>query len=891
MRRVVYLCREGKMMFRYFKLNPSAYAVLILLMILTGCSTGSPVSPTAPTEPTRAEMSYAGERLLIGYWHIDIDPVTQEATLVPLREAGFHLNATYLMEKTPPMKIQPSVLGLDVPSNQMAVRVTLIHPDPTPLFYGFDVRGIVFTPSTYSGWNNPDLLLPLNGDSLFLRNADGYTRWWNPTEFSDNDLGLLSKYVDGKQAPAYTGSGSFNYNGTVNPYKYFITGHPDSFNIGDPFNLEDGMDLVEYFSNPDNFSNQAAIQPGSTGSRIYQFFIGPDFLTNFGFNYAIDASWALPTNPMNPTLDDFPSRAHCAEPFLLDMELEDNSLYYFDEYTNGGELSFLVRVWDWQDYSDTAFFEANTPLDDTHGALTIIGRDGFLDGSLPDVEFVSASETTRSLTYRLTFTHPTIPDFGLYDVMLIAQHSRTYPPKFVDLDDVYIASYLPMPMSVLVLPVVPEPFDLPYIDPMDLTTDDFWTVTEFHKDPPFSPVEPQPDMEDGGYYHWGLSYIEESWSSQVHFMGGEQTQDLNSYNNLMRNALISPLMTFPLSGAIKVTLEHTFSMQPFDDFGEIIFIWESGAGGTTYHPLIFNHFTGELPGNTSGIADGIRTDTFYVDSLTSFDGQDVNTFTPSPGGTFRLAFLFDSDEDVSSTYLGWEIGHLVVEGATPWDDLSMLVEYHEHFDSDFPTQSMWEFVDAGTEGEYWGQIDFVYPGDDGTFLDACYELSSIYDSGLNEEAILTIDLPDSEQIIMQIRHRMFLDPGSRAFLAINDIDGYDPGEEFTIPFPCYFGGLYPYTFTRDTVFSGTIDPGGDNNVAEGWGHFCWTGENPRGFGTVEEPPDEISTFFDLTSYANQTGVQLRFIFRTGDEIIDPFFPFTGTDYSTWRIEEVTIKAL
>ena len=864
--------------------------LLFLMLILTGCSAGSPVTPLVPIEPQRMEMSNAGERLLLGYWHIEINPVTREATLVPLREAGFHLNATSLMEKTLPLMIQPSVLGLDVPSKQMAIRVTLIHPDPTPVFYGFDVRGIVFTPSTYSGWNNPDLLLPQNGDSLYLRNADGYTRWWNPTEFSDNDLGLLSKYVDGKQAPAHTGSGSFNYNGTVNPYKYFITGHPDSFNIGDPFNLDDGLDLVEYFTNPDNFSDQAAIQPDSTGSRIYQFFIGPNFLTNFAFNYAIDASWALPTNPTNPTIDDFPAHAHCAEPFLLDMELENNNLYYFDEFTNGGELSFLVHVWDWQDYGDTAFFEANTPLDDTHGALTIIGRDGFLDGSLPDVEFVSASETTKSLTYRITFTHPTIPDIGLYDVMLIAQHSRKYAPKFESLDDVYIASYLPMPMSVVVLPVVPEPFDLPYIDPMDLTTDNFWEVVEFQIDSPYLPESPQPDMEDANYYHWGISNSDESWSSQVHFMGSQQ-QDLNNYADLMRNALISPLMIFPMSGAIKVTLEHTFSTQPFSDAGEIAFIWEDDIGGTTYHPLFFYRFTGELPGNSSGISDGVRRDTIYIDSVNQFAGDDITTFQPTPGGTFRLAFFFTSDNAINTPYLGWEISNLDITEATPWDDPSMTTEFHEHFDTDFLTQDMWEFVDAGTEGEHWGTMELAYPDNDGTFLDACYELSSIYDSGINEEAILTLDLPDSPGIIMQIRHRMSLDPGSYAFLAINDIDGYDPDEEYTVLFPCYFGGLAPYSFTRDSVFADPIVPGGGNNVLNGWGHFCWTGENPHGFDTVEKLPDEISTFFDLTPYANQADVQLRFIFRTGDEIIDPFYPFLGTDYSTWRIEEVTIKAL
>jgi hypothetical protein len=349
-------------------------------------------------------------------------------------------------------------------------------------------------------------------------------------------------------------------------------------------------------------------------------------------------------------------------------------------------------------------------------------------------------------------------------------------------------------------------------------------------------------------------------------------------------------MVFPDSGAAKVTIRHTFSMEPFDDFGDVVFIWEQGPLDYLYYPLIFYHFTGELPGNTSGISDGARTDVFYFDRLTKLVGDEVQVFNPTPGGIFRIAFFFDSDESIKNPFLGWELDNFTVEEAVPWADAGMSTILDEPFDTDFATQDMWDFIDAGTGGEHWGILEYSFPGDDGTFLDACYELSSVYDSGINEEAVLTIDLPQSDQIMMKLRHRLYLDPGTIAFIAINDLDGDDAGEEFLVPFPCYAGGLFPYTFMRGTEFSTIIDPDGNHCVAEGWGHFSWTGENPCGFANTDDLNEEITTFFDLTPYAGQEN-EIRFIFRSGDEIIDPFFPFTGTDYATWWIEELTIKAL
>ncbi len=868
-----------------------------VIFILTGCSGGSPTAPGTQDQSPRMETSGPNNRILFGLWHVDIDPQTGEMDVFEFREASFHLNAVSLLEQAPPFSIGAEVLGLSVPMRFLAVRVRLTHPEINPVFRAFDVRGIVFSKSTDTSWTEPGLRLPKLGDNLYLRNPDGYTRWWNPSEFLPG-AGGIRKYFNGKLGKNYTGSGEYNYNGTVNPYKYFLSGAPDVFEPTDPFNLDNDLDLVDFFSQANNYSasEDASIAPGGTATRIYQFSFSDTFLGSFGFNYAIDGSWAFPTGTPPYGYEDFPKNAHCPEPFLASIEVEKNSLYCVDEYCQGGEISFLVNIWDWQNYNDGSYFEYSSPEEGVHGGLRLTGRDGFLDGAEPTVELVASDENIKRLTYRLTYTDPPLSQAGVYNVMLIAEHGKTFPPVFSKVDDLFIATYFPDP-ELIIVPFFCPDFELPYDDPADLTTWGCWQFAEYQKTAGhyYEKVSPQPAIDDTNYYHWGLSTTKDSWSSQVHYSGGEQVQDLNGYVDNMRNVLISPKMIFPDSGAIKVTLTHTFSTEPFDDFCEIVYIKVPIDNPANYYPLIFYRFTGELPGNESGLSDGARTDVFYIDRLTSFVGSQVQVYTPAPGSAFRLAFFFVSNTGVSDPYLGWEIGHLTVEASEPWASTQLSTVYNEHFDETFPTQDMWQFVDANGNGEYWGLENFIYPSNDGTFLDAFGESDECYGPSIDEEAVLTLDLPASDEIILKMRHRFYLDLNSYAFLAVNDNDGDDPGEEYTVPYPSYYGGCQPYIFTRGTEFSDTFQD--THNIADGWGNFCWTAQNTGNFGTVDDLDDEISSYFDLTPYAGET-VDLRFIFRSGpdcsceaqDDCKTPIpFQWLST-YSTWRIEEVTIKA-
>ncbi|HDS31001.1 MAG TPA: hypothetical protein ENN67_08165, partial [Firmicutes bacterium] len=89
--------------------------------------------------------------------------------------------------------------------------ISLTHPFETkPQLSGFDVKGILITPGTLA----VGPLVFADSDETELENADGYTRWWNPTEFTQP--GLLG-YTHGNLA----NSPGASLTATINPYKLF----------------------------------------------------------------------------------------------------------------------------------------------------------------------------------------------------------------------------------------------------------------------------------------------------------------------------------------------------------------------------------------------------------------------------------------------------------------------------------------------------------------------------------------------------------------------------------------------------------------------------------------------------------------------------------------------
>ena len=165
-----------------------------------------------------------------------------------------------------------------------------------------------------------------------MLNADGFTRWWNPTEFTAP--GLFG-YTQGSLAKTPVSL----LTATVNPYKYFasVLGPTDS------------MQPI-YSQTPDSSGDCGVFSAGTSHTREYkiQFPMNPGPVIKLG--YAIAASWAPPTvSPPANIPHDFPISANQPEAFYIAFASTANSLYY-DKNSGaaGGVLRLLLNVHDWQ---------------------------------------------------------------------------------------------------------------------------------------------------------------------------------------------------------------------------------------------------------------------------------------------------------------------------------------------------------------------------------------------------------------------------------------------------------------------------------------------------------------------------------------------------------------
>ncbi len=284
---------------------------IFVFVAYVGCS-GHDDNMVGPCDPAGIrDITTDGQvTCLWGMWEVTIRRSTGEVSITKLREAGLALNVLGFLE--PPalvnMTIDFDTLVLKPGKNYIGVDVLLTHPIPAPLFKGFDVRGIVFGPD--------------------VTNADGYTRWFNPDEFTGTPFG----YIDGLLgAPDSVG----NYDSTFNPYKYFA----------------DNIDLTEsvsdFFADPDNLANRGVFSEGETNTRHYDLQFGGDFTDFLVFNYAIAASYNPPTGVPPFDLDDFDiSTCNQAEPVFIDITETGNTLYY-DAGIGGGNLDLEIIVFDW----------------------------------------------------------------------------------------------------------------------------------------------------------------------------------------------------------------------------------------------------------------------------------------------------------------------------------------------------------------------------------------------------------------------------------------------------------------------------------------------------------------------------------------------------------------
>ncbi len=303
--------------------------ILLMGLIISGCSGGSePVTPDARLNDINVTTEPITRTHLWGYWDINVDIESRSVEVIPDRLMMFTVNIVKFLNNDP-IGIQFSFNGTTPGAGYVDVDldVTIKHPLDDAGFNGYDVRGIFIGDGSGTLAYNTDLTYPVNGTDQVLLNADGYTRWYNPSEFLVPKIG---GYVPGNFATSgYSGSA------TLNGYKYF----------GEDFAATDKLwdKLISGLPNTGHFI------AGSSNTRNYQVRLPiPDPGTIYG--YAVTADWAGIAPEYHPS--------HAPE--VVGCQVIDSSnVYYVEPMDNGGTLKLDISLFAWNDQPSQIYIESS----------------------------------------------------------------------------------------------------------------------------------------------------------------------------------------------------------------------------------------------------------------------------------------------------------------------------------------------------------------------------------------------------------------------------------------------------------------------------------------------------------------------------------------------------
>ncbi|MFH1676645.1 MAG: hypothetical protein ABIC40_06425, partial [bacterium] len=296
-------------------------AVCTAIMVFSfGCTRGE--NPASPSITDNGRMiSQAGSSILWGFYEVSIDTETQAVEIVPARTPAFTANVTRFMQP-PVAKINLIGVKLIFPdttfdTGYVVCDVTLKHPFPSALMYrGFDVMGICMGDGSMALDHDGTASYPSPGD-LTVLNADGYTRWWNSSEFGP--MKSLFGYTPGTLA-----SKNFTPNSVLNGYKYFT----DELDAEDDFILDP--------------VNRGTFSPSSQNTRRYKIqFPVPGGTPQIKFGYAVSANWAQPDlsgAPSYPVESFFPE-ANSAEAYKITVTDAGSTAWFASESDKGGTLN------------------------------------------------------------------------------------------------------------------------------------------------------------------------------------------------------------------------------------------------------------------------------------------------------------------------------------------------------------------------------------------------------------------------------------------------------------------------------------------------------------------------------------------------------------------------
>ena len=316
----------------------------IALYAFAGCASSSGgLSPLAPQlKDTSARQAGMGETstYLWGFYDVYLDFENQTATAVPNRDVEFASNIVKFLNTSASnlsIKFNGTVPTPDYIDVDMDV--TIKHPfSGKPAYNGYDVRGIFLgNGSKTLGYDSPNLKVADSGDQIMydfdgiasdphsgkVGNPDGYTRWWNPTEFTSK---TIFGYYPGNSTPK-----TYTATATLNPYKYFADG------------LSAAGDAFTFLKST---SGHGVFSSGSSNTRNYYLrFPKPSPGAKFG--YAVVANWESPTvHPSNA-----PEAVACKAAVTPD-------LYYAGPSDKGGDLIVAFHLVGWKEHPGNMWIES-----------------------------------------------------------------------------------------------------------------------------------------------------------------------------------------------------------------------------------------------------------------------------------------------------------------------------------------------------------------------------------------------------------------------------------------------------------------------------------------------------------------------------------------------------
>jgi hypothetical protein len=317
--------------------------VVIATLVAIGCSGGSPVTPTADQEQT-PELTTESNRTgsgaqtnLLGYWDVYIDTGNGTVELLENRQAMFTLNLTNILSK--------QVAGLDFELNNIIIEpdhidvdidIIVTHPTPGyPEFNCYDLRGIFMGDGSLTLENGSLNYPELGVDQYMLPDPidgaggpDGYTRWFNFTEFPELDYPLFSFTAGKLTTPDFAGTA------TLCPYKYYTDGLQPEEDLWDWLNIHGDENGV--------FSESAV-----NARNFYIRFPAPE--PGLQFSVAIIANWEGIEPEYHP--------GNCPE--AVACEVTDNSdVYYVGPTNNGGYLNLDISLFGWEYQPSTIYIES-----------------------------------------------------------------------------------------------------------------------------------------------------------------------------------------------------------------------------------------------------------------------------------------------------------------------------------------------------------------------------------------------------------------------------------------------------------------------------------------------------------------------------------------------------